>query len=426
MYEYLFEAKALTLCAALGCTMLASALTGSASLWWRGLFFAVGPALAAAFFLIAFTAPVQLDVIDIAGGFCLEFTVLMALFALLVALIVALRRCRDGDVARLLTATLVAQVLLTLPLLSSEGFGIFSEGTRIDYLYAGSLAKYLTYSAMLLTGTQVPLLAHRISGRRQGLLDAAVVAATFTASVLSGSKGAVFLWIVAIVALVDYRRARLSWRAIALMASMLVAALVLSSSFIAQFLGIELGDFADLALSRFFLTNDARALAFDFRNSVTPDAGLLAESFRSISTLFGTPPQNSPLGVLLYGQLFGFESSSGANASLAALLVYYSQPGSAGILALFAAVGAAGLALLFAGAARRMRRATSRTVILALGLFSLQQYSQDFLAFQVVVPLAILGILIVWLYDRSFARPSRGASVFVGRVAAAERRHSFT
>jgi hypothetical protein len=428
LYEYLFDSKSLTIGSALVCAFVASSVAGDVRLWWRGVLFGYGPTLAAAFFVIAMAAPVPvpLDLFDVLGGFCLEFSVLVASYILLGALLAQLRRCRDEEVAELLVATLILQLGLALPLATSEGFGIFSEGSRIDYLYGGALAKYFTYAAMLLAAAQAPMLAHRISRRRAGVLDIGVVLAAFGASVLAGSKGAVFLWISAVLALVDYRRAAASWRGAFLGVAAFAGLLLLSSVLISDSLGIDLGEFANLALDRFFLSNDARALAFDFRGSTASDAGLLSESFRSISALFGNGPRNPPLGVLLYSDLLGIESGNGANASLAALLTFYSQPGLVVFPSLVAAVGAAALATVFLTARRLMRSATSRIIVIAVGLFSLQQYSQDFLAFQVVAPLSLLAILIVWLNDTRYARSSRRRSAGLRGFAVAERHHPGT
>jgi hypothetical protein len=360
---------------------------------------------------------------DFVGGFVLEFAVLVGFFGLLQALLTALPRCEDGQVARLLRATLVGQVIVTAPLITSQGFGIFSEGSRIDYLYAASSAKYLTYAGILIASVQVPLLAHRISSRRFGLLDLAIMLVAFGGSVLSGSKGGVVLWLVAIAALVNYRRAGISLGRGLLALAVLGSALGASSVLIARFLNLDVGEFAELAFNRFFLVNDARALAFDFRTGTTPDAGWFAESFRSISSLFGAPPRNSPLGVLLYGDLFGVETGNGANASLAALLAYYSNPGELIILGPLAAIGALAATLILATIARAVRTALSRTVVLAMGLVCLQQYSQDFLAFQIVAPLAVLAMLSIWINDQRKKKPTRARFSARG-VAPAERRHS--
>lgn len=307
---------------------------------------------------------------------------------------------RQQEVRRLLLATLGLQLALAAPLVLSEGFGIFSDGSRIDYLYAGSLSKYLVYAGIICMGIQAPLLARQISCKGNiGWLGGMVVLFNFAMSILAGSKGGAFLWIFSVLALVNYRQARLSLMAMVLLPLLLVGGIYVSSLQISEFLGITLEDFADLALNRFFLNNDARALAFDFRTSLTSDAGLLSEAFRSLASLFGSAPKNSPLGVHLYAELFGFESGNGANASLIALIVYYSSAGYALLPALLFTAGAGALVLFFGVVRRQMQSAVCRAIVLAFGLLALQQYSQDFLAFQVVLPLVIVFLFLVWIYD---------------------------
>lgn len=145
-----------------------------------------------------------------------------------------------------------------------------------------------------------------------------------------------------VAALVDYRRARIPKTLQLLVAVGGAGALVVSSIIIADFIGITTEQFTDLALSRFFLNNDARSLAFDLRSQVTAETGLLSESFRSLGNLFGSPPRNDPLGVLLYAQRLGVTNGSGANASLMALVTFYSTPGYATIPALFGSLAVGG------------------------------------------------------------------------------------
>ncbi len=400
VYDFILEEKLITVVAGASLAFGAVLIAGRRGMLWRGIAFSYMPVLAAAFFLVAPLSSQPVPIADAAGGLLFEFTVLCIYYRLFSRLYAQTRRLAHDEAGRLLSATLLMQLVLAWPLLAGEGFGILSEGSRIDYLYAGSLGKYLTYSNLLLMSVQAVLLAGRVSrAGRLARLDLVVIVITFATSVLSGSKGSFFLWVFAVLALVDYARARIPTRTIAGVSMLVLAAMVLSSVVVSEFLGISVEDFFDLALNRFFLNNDARALAFDFRNAATPNAGLLAESFRSVASLFGYPPQNSPLGVHLYGLLFGVEASAGANASLAALIVYYSPAGYAAVPLMLAACGALILAVFFAAARRAMRATSSRAMVFTFALFALLQYSQDFLAFQAVMPIVLIAIAIVWLYD---------------------------
>lgn len=408
MYEFILSTKLLTAAGALALAAIASGLVGHGRLWWRGMLFTLGPMLAAAFFLIAPLAPVTPDLFDLLGGLLFEFTILCLFFHFFGRLLAVVHRMADADALALLRTSLILQLMVAWPIVTSEGFGLLSEGSRIDYLYGSSLAKYFTYTGMVLTTLQTGLIAQRISRNgNPGWLGVVTIFINFALSVAAGSKGAAFLWLSAVLAMVDYRQARISTRAALTGVVVLMVALVVSSNLVADFLGITTDEFANLAVSRFFLNNDARALAFDLRTSTSPDAGLLAESLRSVFSLLGSPPVNPPLGVHLYGEYFGISDGSGANAALAALITFYSPAG----YAMVPAIGATCFALLLFVVVRivqsAMRRASSQFIVLTFGIFALLQLSQDFLAFQVVMPLACIGITFVWIFDRRYAYPNR-------------------
>jgi hypothetical protein len=207
--------------------------------------------------------------------------------------------------------------------------------------------------------------------------------------------------------MVDYRRARIPKKVLLLASAAIFGALVVSSVIIADFFGISTGEFADLALARFFLNNDARAMAFDLRTQASGEAGLLAESFRSLANLFGAPPRNEPLGLLLYAQHLGVTNGSGANASLMALITYYSVPGYTAVPAMLASLAIAAVVHMFVRVTRAMRHRGCRVAVLTLALLSVTTFSQDFLAFQVVMPIAIVTIAMMTVLDQRYDRPSR-------------------
>jgi hypothetical protein len=241
-----------------------------------------------------------------------------------------------------LRSSLALQLLVSLPLVMSEGFGIFSEGSRIAYLESSGAAKYLTYAGVLLAPVQAGLLAQRLSGGHSpGATGYAVIASTFALSTLSGSKGGIFLWLASTLALTDYRRLRIRWMPILAGLIAVAVALVVTANIISETLGISEIEFAELAISRFFLNNDARALAFDFGGASRQPSELVSASFRSLSTLFGHGSIDPPLGLLLYERYFGVSTGNGPNASLIALIAYYSMRGYAMFPALIACLGLA-------------------------------------------------------------------------------------
>lgn len=347
MYEFLLTHKLLTGLIGLLLSVTVGAALGGRGLGLRSMAYGFGPMLALAFYVALLFADSPPNLVDLLSVITFELVVFVMYLMLLRRLLACVREIPVDEVNRSLKISVVLQIVFAVPIVASGGFGIFSEGARIEYIYAGSLPKYFTYAGLMVATTQAALLASRITHTGGiGWPGALALLMNLGLSVAAGSKGA-FLWMFSVAALVDYRRARIPKTLQLLVAVGGAGALVVSSIIIADFIGITTEQFTDLALSRFFLNNDARSLAFDLRSQVTAETGLLSESFRSLGNLFGSPPRNDPLGVLLYAQRLGVTNGSGANASLMALVTFYSTPGYATIPALFGslAVGA-GMALL--------------------------------------------------------------------------------
>lgn len=203
-----------------------------------------------------------------------------------------------------------------------------------------------------------------------------------------------FLWLASIASLINYRRARIPVYRLLGALVFGIGALLVSSLAVAQFFDLDLDVFLDLAFNRFFLNNDARALAFDLRNWHSASYSMFSESFRSLGNLFGMPPRNDPLGVQLYGDAFAIDNGNGANASFMALGTYYFPAGYAFIPAVLGIIGVLGVAQLAAMTSNFLRRPVQRVIVRSIWLVCLALYTQDFLAFQVLLPLAILTILI--------------------------------
>jgi hypothetical protein len=389
MYEYILQNKIATSLAAIAVAWLAGVLVGNSRILVRSIAFNYGPSFACAFFVIGFSYDGQFSDFDMAAGLIFEFSALLFYTKLLCDTVKSRRGINALELEKWLRWSLALLLLVALPIVTSEGFGIFSEGSRISYLEGSGAAKYFTYAAVLISSIQAGLVALRLStGRSLGLTGYATIVVTFGISTLSGSKGSFFLWLASILALIDYRNLRVRWKPILGGLIVVGATLVVTGNFVADTLGISATEFVELALSRFFLNNDARALAFDFGGKSGQLSVLASESFRSISAAFGHGPNDPPLGILLYEQHFGVSSGNGANASLMALITYYSQQGFALIPALIACLG---LAALYGGvvALRRAVHGPLRKMAVSLmGLILVQQLSQDFLAFQILVPLA--------------------------------------
>lgn len=336
--------------------------------------------------------------LDLVAGLLFEAGFLALFFRML------LRLHRDlaaidatHELPGMLRWTIVLQLVVAAPNLLSSGFGVFSDGSRIDYLSAGSLPKYFTYAGLLISMAQASMIAAWISGRgKLGSLGWTAIGVAFALSILAGSKGGVFLWLLAIASLVDYRRARIPLHKIFLVVLVVIMGALLSSLVVAEFFGLELSEFMDLAVSRFFLTNDARALALDLRSSRSAEIAFFSESFRSLGNLFGAAPRNDPLGVVLYSDGLSVTNGNGANTSFMALATYYFPSGYAFLPALVALLGASAMQVLASALAAAMTTPLRRVTVLSIWMACFLTLSQDFLAFQVLLPLAVLATLALW------------------------------
>jgi hypothetical protein len=398
MYDFILEEKLATVITMLLLAFLTSALVGAGRLWFKGLLYSASPALAASFYAIAFWATPQPNLADLIAGLLFELTVLALFFRLLLMVKQNIILICEEDAKRVLKWSVILQLLISYPNMSAVGFGLFSEGTRIDYLSASSMAKYYTYAGLLIISVQAVFLASLVMNRSYlGILGWSIIAINFTLSVLAGSKGAAFLWLLSIASLIEYKHTNIRIYKVIPWLVVGISAASISSIIIADFLKLDIFQFIDLVASRFFLTNDARALSLDLRTAQTIELSLFSEAFRSLGNLFGLPPKNAPLGVILYSEGLLITDGSGANASFMALATYYFPIGYSLIPAL---LGILGLVIFF-GVARistkLLVRPTLRLVAASIWLASLLSYSQDFLAFQIVFPLAALTVLAFWI-----------------------------
>lgn len=401
MYEFILQTKLATLFAAVVVAWLAASMAGKPQVALRSMLFNYGPSFACAFFVVGAFYDGQVSAFDLAAGLLFEFSVLVAFAKLFCDALREVRLADDEDVENWLVWSFAIQVLVALPIVTSEGFGIFSEGSRIAYLDEGSAAKYLTYAGVLVSAVQAGLIAHRVSAMRSfGIVGYSVIVGTFAVSTLSGSKGAFFLWFASVLALIDYNRVRIRWLPILVGLIVVCGALVSTANIVSETLGISDIEFAELALSRFFLNNDARALAFDFGGVTGQTSELIAASFRVLSARFGHPPIDPQLGLVLYERYFGVSTGNGPNASVMALIAYYSLRGYAFLPALIACLGLAVTYAVVLGLRHMVSGHLKKLGITLMGLTLIQQLSQDFLAFPLLVALACAAAFIFIVIDR--------------------------
>jgi hypothetical protein len=399
MYEFIFESRLTTTVAGLAMLVLACALTSSAKLWWRVLGLNFVPVVAVGFMAAILLSDKIVSRTDVFSAMVFEFIILCLYCRVTFLIFEDLHRISAEKATSMVKIITFVYLACFAPLALSGGFGIFSSGSRIDYLSESSSAKYLTYLAVLLSMVLAGLLARRITiNQRPAMLDYAIILSVSAVSILAGSKGGFVLWIGSIVALIDYRVARIRAATIALALGSIVGLVVVLVVIVSDFLRLSSGEFVDLAFNRFFLSNDARALAFDVRRlEAPPGLSLLSEAFRSISTLFGNPPRNLPVGVELVESYFGPSQGGGANGSLGAIIIQYTAPGYAALPFLLAGLLALSLFAMLLFATRLMPTVFLRFAVLAFGSVNIVLFSQDFLAFQVVAPLTILCVLMFYV-----------------------------
>lgn len=397
MYSYLFVSKAGTFLAALALTWTACALAGRSGVWWRAFAFNFTPALGAGFFASGFFADPMPPFGDLAGGLLFE-TVNLAVFCVaFVRAYEGLSALDDTTVRRAIVTLFVIELGLFSVIVTSSGFGLFSDGAKNDYLATNPFLKYATYGLALLTRAQAGLLARQLSRQKFGVLAFLVVIFHAAASIAAGSKGAFFLWLLSMFALVDYRQARLPMTLVLSIGATISAALGITAYVISGFLGITVLDFFDLAFNRIFLTNDARAIAFDLRNGLSAEHGPLVEAFRSYARLLALYAQDPPLGVHLYDTYFGPSGGNGANASLMAFATYYSPPGYAFVYAAGGALCSLAIFYVHMAVAQGMRSPLARYITWSVALTSLILWTQDVLAFQLSAILAVPVLATTWL-----------------------------
>lgn len=405
MYDFILRERLLIASLAVVAALVASTIAGASRLWLRGILYNMTPAMAGAFYAAAYFDDSMQDGMDLFAGLLFELTVFVVFYRYLMNVISNITPIPQKEITATLSIAMIGLIAIFLLNFSSSGFGIYSEGSRIDYLYSSRIQKYYTYMGVLLLALQATFLASLISLRgRVGALGWLVVAVNFGYSVVSGSKGAVLLWVISVLSLIDYKKANLNIGRVIISLIVLTIASVVAISITINYMQLESDDFIDLATSRFFLVNDARALALDLRSTQTAGVSFFSEAFRSLANILGEPPINDPLGVALYQLQLSSTDGTGANASFMALVTYYFPIGYALFPAVCGALGALAVMRIGEFFAASAPNRTWRMIILSTWIPCIVIYSQDFLAFQIIFPLAMLIALGMKAYQLKNAK----------------------
>lgn len=222
-------------------------------------------------------------------------------------------------------------ILFYLIVTNPTSMGVFSEGSRIDYMAGGTLPLLLTYLSMVIQTAIMMAVGIRIYAQKLSKLDFFTILFAFIGSLLSGSKGAVFLSI-AYMMVIAWGLGHHFNRKLKIILPLLATLLVGSYTyFLSRFLNTTFVDNVNLAISRFILSADGRALASDYqihdalmRNT---HGNLLSEIFKGFAPRLGSIVSDIPLGVAQYAAAFNINSYVGANAGISStILSYYENP----------------------------------------------------------------------------------------------------
>ena len=386
-YTSIFELSNYVL-ATLASVLLISIAVFRSSTVARSILISPGMWLAPIFYLVYLVAS-QKKLPEIFASLVFEVTVLYFWLLLVSRLIICTNtrgRIELPTLTKWLKIGVGIQIIIAMYLVLQDGMGLFSEGSRIEYLADSRVNLYLTYASGLTVAVQIPIAAAIISYREKWDAWALVyVVLTMVLSIISGSKGAGLL---VIIALISYVRLLSFKKYLKLMVIPIIfgmAFLQMTVFYVGKFLQIEQHQMLELVYSRIFLINDGRALAIDFENQISRgNVSLFQESFRAIASALGNAPINMPLGQLLYSEAFATEGLLGANTSASALLIAYGDATEKTVFFI--------LLLLFILAIYWVACLKGKYLIVRLGIGSLllNLLTQDFLAFQVTTNLLLL------------------------------------
>jgi hypothetical protein len=346
------------------------------------------------FFYLTYMALAQRISASLVVALCLELlflAVYQVLFRRLFAVVTAITPQQLPQMLNYLRVGIWFILILSVPLYLQSGVGIFSSGSRNEFLQGSRLNLYLVYASALVQCAMTPIVAAIVNTEKRWRASVILYLVLISLlSVLSASKGGVVLTMFAIASLLKFDRPRDSLRVL-LIPVCAVATLFTSTVFIVgKFLSLKPWDMVSLMFSRLFLANDGRALAIDWSGYLGHDsASLFRESFRLIATLIGNAPQYPPLGEFLYTLRFGTVGIVGANTSCTALLIAYGSDLEKIFFAFLLAGAALGTALL----ADISKHGKLPKLAVGIGLLSL--LSQDFLAFQVWINILVLMCALV-------------------------------
>lgn len=390
MYEYIFESKVITilfgLCITLTSFVAISGFRNGCGDTLRFFSFSFPPIFGLGFLSSALFSDNNINKIDLLSCIVFEYVVFLVQIVIFIKIksyvIYGLEFSRKAKlyIFIMFVFLLVVNFHILDPLASTS--------ERLDYLGDSPFNKYITYLSILFVFVMSIVVAGYINKIRRvtpfvlfGFL------CVFIFSLLTGSKGAFFLFSLQVLSLINYRRYHVSFHRLFIAGGIGALLLFITGFYISQRSGIDFQEFISLVTSRFFLSNDARALAFDYRylSDHPSTSEFIVHSFRSIAALAGFSQTDPPLGQLLFDYLYNHSSSTGANTSISALIVYYSKEGQA-FFSVLLLLGIIIPAIFLMCLSINFIKSTNQKVCMFASLnLCLALLIQDFLSFQLVI-----------------------------------------
>lgn len=297
------------------------------------------------------------------------------------------------DFSKVLFYLLLIRFLIVIILIQSGSYGIFSAFERIDFIGQNWYFKYLNYLSSFLGICQLYITTIIIlQKRRKPFTFYLTLIQVILISVLSGSKGEWVLWFMGLFGLTSIVNLK-SIRTY-LVASILIITFIYSSNILIKNLGITNTQYYELVFNRLFLNNDARALALDLSSNQSRSQSFAKNTWRSIGNFVGEPSRDLPIGNVLYNKAFNQSKTTGANASLTALLLFYCNDYQIFFCSLLFVI----ILLLFNGLIPILYKSYDY-IIYSILIFGIPLLSQDYLAFQIFFRIIIFHFIILFFIN---------------------------
>lgn len=418
MYYQLFDSYLEYFLTSLALIIFSGLLTKNLWLGFRLFFFAFGPFFAVAFYIVGVLNSNSTTVGISIYLLVFELSIFVALVLLLKKFMnrerLKSREDLDSKYAKIFWRLFIMKLAILVYLSRQQGFGIFSQGSRIDYLNDSSINLWLTYLGIFVSIFMTGLLLNR-SFKTKKLDRYFVIFLVLLAAetLIGGSKGAVIMWLLGFLSLyVRLERKKLHAVAIFILPIGVFSVVVIAN--IIKNMGLSTYEFTNLIIGRFFLVNDGRALSIDLHSSNTGLAHFLRNSFRSIANLLGTPPTDPAIGNVLYQNGLG-NFGGGANGSFGALAAFYlaSDFWALALVVLMSFILTVLTVILFLKINSYYRGGVLDGIGFLLGFKLLALMSQDFLAFQVMGYFVVLLVMGIFIKEMMKYRISKGASISV-------------